>query len=84
MDFTGTIQYDGYAGYGAFADRRPGEAGPITLAGCWAHVRRKFHDALEQSPRTAGWLQPMLQSSSGATGDAYVQTHLFTEGRIAR
>ena len=56
VDFTGTIQCDGYAGYGAFADRRSGEAGPILLAGCWAHVRRKFHDALEQSPRPAGWL----------------------------
>ena len=61
VDFTGTIQCDGYAGYGAFADRRPGEAGPIILAGCWAHVRRKFHDALEQSPRTAGWLLRQIQ-----------------------
>src|SRR5206468_7843099 len=51
MDFTGTIQCDGYAGYGAFANRRPGA---ITLAGCWAHVRRKFYDALEQTPRSAG------------------------------
>ena len=61
VDFTGTIQCDGYAGYGAFADRRSGEAGPILLAGCWAHVRRKFHDALEQSPRPAGWLLRQIQ-----------------------
>jgi transposase len=58
VDFTGTIQCDGYAGYGAFADRRPSG---ITLAGCWAHVRRKFYDALEQSPRTAGWLLRQIQ-----------------------
>lgn len=58
VDFTGTIQCDGYAGYGAFADRRPSA---ITLAGCWAHVRRKFYDALEQSPRTAGWLLRQIQ-----------------------
>jgi len=58
VDFTGTIQCDGYAGYRAFVDRREQE---ITLAGCWAHVRRKFHDALEQSPRTAGWLMRQLQ-----------------------
>ena len=45
VDFTGTIQCEGYAGYRAFVDRREQE---ITLAGCWAHVRRKFHDALEQ------------------------------------
>jgi transposase len=58
VDFTGTIQCDGYAGYGAFADRRPSA---ITLAGCWAHVRRKFYDALEQSPRTGGWLLRQIQ-----------------------
>lgn len=58
VDFSGTIQCDGYAGYGAFVDRREQE---ITLAGCWAHVRRKFHDALEQAPRTAGWLLRQLQ-----------------------
>jgi hypothetical protein len=58
IDFTGTIQCDGYAGYGAFANRRPST---ITLAGCWAHVRRKFYDALEQTPRTAGWLLRQIQ-----------------------
>ena len=30
--------------------------GKITLAGCWAHVRRKFHEALAQAPRLIGWL----------------------------
>jgi len=58
IDFTGTIQCDGYAGYGAFAHRR---SGAITLAGCWAHVRRKFYDALAQTPRTAGWLLRQIQ-----------------------
>ena len=58
VDFSGTIQCDGYAGYGAFVDRRPVA---ITLAGCWAHGRRKFHDALEQAPRTAGWLLRQIQ-----------------------
>ena len=58
VDFTGTIQCDGYASYGAFVDQRPQE---ITLAGGGAHVRRKFHDALEQSPRPAGWLMRQLQ-----------------------
>jgi transposase len=52
-DFTGTIQCDGYSAYAAFAR---GHKGKITLAGCWAHVRRKFHEALEQSPRTTAWL----------------------------
>lgn len=58
VDFAGTVQCDGYPGYKAFADRR---AMGITLAGCWAHARRKFHDALEQTPRTAGWLLRQIQ-----------------------
>ena len=39
IDFTGTIQCDGYAGYGAFAHRRPGA---ITLAGCWRMCGESF------------------------------------------
>ena len=52
-DFTGTLQCDGYSAYPAFVERR---TGAVTLAGCWAHVRRKFHEALDQTPRTAGWI----------------------------
>ncbi len=58
VDFTGTIQCDGYSAYPAFARKR-GET--ITLAGCWAHVRRKFYEALEQSPKTAGWIVRQIQ-----------------------
>jgi len=58
VNFTGTVQCDGYSAYPAFADRR---AGKITLAGCWAHARRKFHEALESSPRTAGWIMRQIQ-----------------------
>lgn len=57
-DFAGIIQSDGYSAYRAFADRRKG----IELAGCWAHVRRKFHEALEQSPKVAGWLLRQIQN----------------------
>lgn len=56
--FTGTLQCDGYSAYPAFAKSR---AGTIELAGCWAHVRRKFVEALESSPRTAGWILRQLQ-----------------------
>jgi hypothetical protein len=58
VDFTGKLQCDGYAAYRAFAN---GRNGAIELAGCWAHVRRKFHEALEQSPRTAGWILRQIQ-----------------------
>jgi transposase len=56
--FTGTLQCDGYAGYRAFTK---GRDPVITLAGCWAHVRRKFYEAVESSPRLAGWLLNQIQ-----------------------
>ncbi len=56
--FTGTLQCDGYAAYRAFAN---GRRGTIELAGCWAHVRRKFYEALESSPRTSGWIVRQIQ-----------------------
>ena len=37
--FRGVLQVDGYAGYGALARR-----GDVTLAFCWAHVRRRFYE----------------------------------------
>lgn len=58
VDFKGTVQSDGYSAYRAFANRRNGT---IELAGCWAHVRRKFHEALESSPKTAGWMMRQIQ-----------------------
>jgi len=58
VNFAGTLQCDGYSAYRAFANGR-GEA--IELAGCWAHVRRKFYEAMESSPRTAGWFVRQIQ-----------------------
>ena len=41
--FTGVLQVDGYAAYKALAD--PARAGgPVTLAYCWSHVRRRFYE----------------------------------------
>jgi hypothetical protein len=58
VNFIGTMQCDGYSAYPAFAEKRGGK---IKLAGCWAHVRRKFYEALEQSPRGAGWIVRQIQ-----------------------
>ncbi|MGH9354393.1 MAG: IS66 family transposase [Terriglobia bacterium] len=58
VDFTGTLQCDGYCAYRAFAN---GRGGAIELAGCWAHVRRKFHEALEPSPKISGWILRQIQ-----------------------
>jgi transposase len=55
--FKGTLQCDGYSAYRAFADRTNG----IELSGCWAHARRKFHEALEQSPGRSGWIMRQIQ-----------------------
>jgi transposase len=59
MTFTGVLQCDAYSAYQSFANGR-GKA--IELAGCWAHVRRKFYEAQEQSPKVAGWLLRQLQN----------------------
>jgi len=52
-DFTGTLQCDAYAAYPSFANNRER---PLTLAGCWAHVRRNFYEAREQAPLRATWI----------------------------
>jgi transposase len=41
--FSGILQVEGYAAYQALAD--PGRAdGPVMLAYCWSHVRRRFYE----------------------------------------
>jgi transposase len=41
--FNGVLQVDGYAAYDQLA--RPTRAGgPVTLAFCWSHLRRKFYE----------------------------------------
>lgn len=57
-DFTGTVQCDGYIAYPSFANRSEGR---ITLAACWAHARRKFHEATESTPQQAGWMLLQIQ-----------------------
>lgn len=57
-DFTGTLQCDGYGAYPVFARTHPR---PVVLAGCWAHVRRKFHEARGQSPRLTAWFLRQIQ-----------------------
>jgi hypothetical protein len=59
VDFTGTMRCDGYCAYRSFANGRNGN---IALAGCGAHVRRKFFEAQEQSPKTAGWIMRQIQN----------------------
>jgi transposase len=47
--FTGVLQTDGYAAYrGLTSPNR--EGGAVSLAHCWAHVRRKFYDIAQGGP----------------------------------
>jgi transposase len=52
--FRGLVQCDAYGAYRTMQRKRPG----VELAGCWAHVRRKFHEAFVQkeAPVHNGWL----------------------------
>ena len=50
--FSGTLQCDAYQAYGSFQKQRDG---PLELAGCWAHVRRKFFESLSRDPPIARW-----------------------------
>jgi hypothetical protein len=56
-DYRGVLQCDGYSAYPTFAKKQKA----IILAGCWAHARRKFHDAVEYFPKEAGWILRQLQ-----------------------
>jgi transposase len=49
-DYHGYLQADAYGGYdGIFL----GSNGTIVEVACWAHARRKFHDACSNAPRQA-------------------------------
>jgi transposase len=54
--FSGTIQCDGYSAYDRFAKQRASAGRPVLLAGCWAHARRYFYEALDHAPKEAGWI----------------------------
>ena len=52
--YQGLVQCDAYSAYRAMLAKRPG----VKLAGCWAHVRRKFIDALvmKEHIKRNGWI----------------------------
>ena len=58
VDFAGIVQSDGYGAYPAFVKKRKGL---IKQAGCMAHVRRKFHEAIAEAARTASWFHRQIQ-----------------------
>src|SRR5712691_7308608 len=80
-DYRGIVLCDGYAAYRALAKRGAADrAGPtITLAHCWAHVRRQYVEAEPSYPQAADVLALIGQLSAAeaaaqetAAGDAAV------------
>ena len=60
QDFAGIIQCDGYSAHDSFAQSE-GRHGNLTLAGCWAHARRKFFEAKDHTP-DAAWVLTQIQA----------------------
>jgi transposase len=55
-DYRGILQSDGYGAYPAFARDHTG----VAWVGCWAHARRKFFEALGNSPKAAQWVLRLI------------------------
>lgn len=57
--YKGVVQCDAYGAYRTMRQKRPG----VELAGCWAHVRRKFREALDQQEAATrnGWILRQIQ-----------------------
>lgn len=51
--YRGYLQADGYGGYDDYEGVAISENNPILKVACWAHARRKFHDALRTEPTSA-------------------------------
>ena len=66
--FHGYLVCDGYAGYNKLRD--------ITRCGCWAHVRRKFVDALPND-------KALLSTSAAAKGVEYCNALFLPERRYS-
>jgi hypothetical protein len=73
--FAGYLQTDGYEGYNAVV-----AAQGLTHLGCWAHVRRKFHEAVKaQGKRTRG----KVSGGKAQQGLALIQK-LYQVERLAK
>lgn len=55
-DYQGLLQSDGYEAYPAYVRTHPG----VVWLGCWAHARRKFHEALAEAPARAGFVLGLI------------------------
>ena len=54
--FRGVLQSDAYPAYASFAREHAG----VVCVGCWAHARRRFHEALEEAPVQASFVLRLI------------------------
>jgi len=71
-DYHGLLQSDAYGAYPAFSAAHPA----VEWIGCWAHARRGFFDALQDSPRAAGVILRLI-------GKLYAHERRWDEAGIA-
>jgi transposase len=55
-NYRGLLQSDGFEAYAAYVRARP----EVEWLGCWAHTRRKFHEALAEAPVRAGFMLRLI------------------------
>ena len=77
--FRGMLVGDGFRGNSAAANK---VAASIVVAGCWAHVTRKFRDAETEAPGSAELLRNDIQRLYEVEREAD-ERHLDREARIA-
>ena len=73
--FAGILQVDGYGAYKALA-----EGGPVTLAFCWAHVRRKFFE-IRPRPRRRSRPRRLRASAPSTPSSAISGASLRRRGK---
>jgi len=58
QDYKGYLQCDGYKVYDKLEKINP----DIQLVGCWAHARRKYHEALQSDPQRSQYALQLFKS----------------------
>lgn len=61
--FKGTLHVDGYSSYQKIEN--------VTLSGCWAHLRRKFDQALTSLPKKQGRRRTLTDEALNLIGEIY-------------
>lgn len=74
-DYRGVIVADALGTHEAGARASPG----VALAGCWAHVYRRFEEAASDHPdaeRAVAWIGTLYELDRAASGDAVLRAEL--------